>query len=115
MMTLAVFWALLLSACANPTPLIGRGLPKTFGPTPDFDRRIKQRFFIGSDERNLLAELRTERFTIRETHDPSSRYRFSAVYESHELVCRESWTIQWTAGQGRIVDIEGRYSGQLCL
>ena len=96
--------------CSDPTPPIGRDLPKTFAPNDTyFDRRIKQRFPIGSDEENLLAELRSERFTTKETHDPSSRYRLSALYESHDLACKESWTIQWIAEQGKIKDIEGKY------
>jgi hypothetical protein len=112
---LAVLSALLLSACSDPTPLIGQGLPKSFGPTPEFDRRIRQRFPIGSDEAVLLAELRSERFAIKETHDLSSRYRFTALYEAHEVVCKESWTVQWTAEQGRISNIAGEYSGEICL
>jgi hypothetical protein len=114
-MALAVSWALLLSACSDPPPPIATGLPRSFGPTPDFGIRIKQRFPIGSDEGNLLTELRVERFAIVESHDPTAPYKFAALYESHKFPCKETWSIQWTADKGTIAEIAGRYSGQLCL
>ncbi len=114
-MALAVFWALLLSACSNPTPPLARGLPKSFGPTQDFDRRVKQLYPIGSDEAKLLTELRSERFTITESHDPSDRNLRSALYESEHFPCKETWTIRWVYDHGIINDVEGRYSGDLCL
>jgi hypothetical protein len=114
-MTLAVLWVFLLPACSDSTPPIGRGLPKTFAPTaPDFDIRVKQRFPVGSDEGKLLAELRNERFTIQDIHEPSSRYGRSALYESHDVACKASWTIRWAAEQGKITDIEGS-ARQVCL
>jgi hypothetical protein len=107
--------ALVLCACANPAPPIAQGLPKSFGPTPEFDTRIKERFAVGSDEGQMIAELHAEKFTIEEIHDLSSQYRRSAHYESAEFPCKETWTVRWIAEQGRISGIEGRYSGQLCL
>src|ERR1700733_6415772 len=79
-MTLAVFCAFAVSACSNTTPSLGRGLPRTFGPTSDFDIRIKERFPVGSEESKLLAELHGERLATTETQDPSRPYRFSALY-----------------------------------
>src|ERR1700734_1508685 len=94
--------ALVLAACSDPVPAIGRGLPKTFAEAaPYFDNRIKERFPIGSDEETLRAELHGEGFTIKELHDPSSRYRLSALYEGHDLACKESWNVQWTAEGGK--------------
>ena len=107
--------ALLLSACASPTPPIAQGLPKAFGPTSDFDARIRQRFPIGSSEITLIVELRTEKFTITQIHDPSDQYLRSAYYESRVFPCKESWTIRWVADQGKITAIQGRNSGELCL
>jgi hypothetical protein len=78
-MMLAVFCAFVVSACSNATPSLGRGLPRTFGPTPDFDKRIKERFPVDSEESKLLAELHDERFATTETQDPSRPYRFSAL------------------------------------
>ena len=104
----------MLSACSNPTPPIAEGLPKTFGPTPDFDARMRQRFPVGSAENKLITELHTENLAIEEIHDPSSQYR-RAAYESHVFPCKETWTVWWSAERGQIISIEGRYSGQLCL
>jgi hypothetical protein len=80
-MGLAVFSVLLISACSDSTPPIGRGLPKSFGPTPDFDRRIKERFPVGSDaESSHRKSLNTRRdivrtkATITEIKTPARRY-----------------------------------------
>ena len=75
---LSLFCAFAASACSNAPPSLGRGLPRTFVPTPDFDKRIKERFPVGSEESKLLSELRGERFATAETQDPSGPYRFSA-------------------------------------
>jgi hypothetical protein len=113
--TLALCATLLLCACASPTPPIAQGLPKTFGPTSDFDARIRQRFPVGSDEGRLISELRAENFAIAEIHDPSSQYRRMAHYQSHALACRETWTVRWASDQGQITGIEARNSGEICL
>jgi hypothetical protein len=110
-----VFGLVLLSACSSHTPPIARGLPKSFGPTADFDRRVKQQFIIGSDETKLLAELRTEGFTITEIGDPSNRYKHSALFESTHFPCKETWKIRWTGDRGMIQGVEGSYSGELCF
>jgi hypothetical protein len=107
-MALAVSLAFLLSACSDSPPPMATGLPKSFGPTPDFDIRIKQRFPIGSDEGNLLTELRVERFVIVESHDPAIPYKRSALYENHNFPCKETWSIQWTADKGKITEMVGR-------
>jgi hypothetical protein len=114
-MMLAASCAFAVSACSNAPPSLGRGLPRAFVPTPDFDKRIKERFPVGSEESKLLSELRGERFATTETQDPSTPYRFSALYVAQRIACRESWRIQWNAEQGRIVGIEGWYSGEICL
>ena len=114
-MMFAVFCAFVVSACSNAPPSLGRGLPRTFGPTPDFDNRIKERFPVGSEESKLLAELHGERFATTESQDPSKPYRFSALYVAQSIACRESWRIQWNAEQGRIIGIDGWYSGEICL
>ena len=111
-MMLAVFCAFVVSACSNAPPSLGRGLPRTFGPTPDFDNRIKERFPVGSEESKLLAELHGERFATPEFKDPSEPYRFTALYVAQSIA---SWRIQWNAEQGRIIGIDGWYSGEICL
>jgi hypothetical protein len=114
-MMLAVFCAFVVSACSNDAPPLGRGLPRSFSPTSDFDRRIKERFPVGSEESKLLTELHGERFAITQTPDLSNPYRFSALYVAQSIGCRESWKTKWNAEHGRVVGIEGWYSGEICL
>lgn len=94
---------------------MARDLPRSFVPTADFGRKVQQRFPTGSDEAVLVAELRQERFSIDKTRDPSGTYRHVAHYTRQELACRTSWAVLWNGEQGRIVTIEGRYSGEICL
>ena len=103
-----------VAGCSSRPPPIGRGLPISFGPTPPFNDRVVKRFPAGSDETKLLAELRREHFTVMENRDPSSRYRLSASYEISSLVCKDVWTIEWTAERGKIKEIWGE-SQDLCL
>jgi len=112
---LAALTALGLSACAASPPPIGRELPAVFADArPVFDKRVKERFPVGSDEGNLLAELRREAFTVREASDPLKHFRYSATYEAHQLACNVSWTIWWNAEKSKIIDIVGDY-GATCL
>jgi hypothetical protein len=112
---LAALTAVSLSACANSPPPIGRGLPSAFADArPVFDKRVRERFPVGTDAGQLLAELHREAFTITETSNPQNRYRFSATYEAHQLVCNLSWTISWNAEKSMITDIAGGY-GATCL
>src|SRR5580704_10714832 len=106
---------LAICACTSTTPPIARELPRSFGPTADFDRRIQQRFPAGSDETALIAELRQEQFSIDETSDPSGAYRHLAHFKRQDLACRTSWEILWSGERGKISKIEGRYSGEICL
>jgi hypothetical protein len=113
--SLAIASLLAISACTSWTPPIARDLPRAFGPTGDFDKRIQQRFPAGSDEAALVAELHGERFSIDETRDSSVAYRHLAHYTRREIACRTSWTVLWNAEQGRIEKIVGRYSGEICF
>jgi hypothetical protein len=107
-MLASVLGALLLAACSDSEPPIGRGLAMTFGLTPAFEQRLRDRFPVGSDESRLIAELRSERFTLGEVHDPLSRYRNSALYEaSRGFACKGEWQIYWTATKGIIIAIGG--------
>lgn len=107
--------ALLLAACSESEPPIGRGLPAIFGYTPAFEQRLRERFPVGSDESRLIAELRSEKFTLGEIQDPSSRYRNSALYEtSHGFACKGEWRIYWTASKGIINQIGGM-NREVCL
>jgi hypothetical protein len=112
---LASALATLLVGCSNAEPPIGLGLPTTFGFTPAFEHRLRERFPVGSDERRLIAELRNEKFTLGEIHDPSSRYRSSARYEaSHCPFCKGEWQIYGTASKDIIIEIGGM-NREVCL
>ena len=103
---LPVIVAMLLSACSAQPPPMARNLATR--DTSHFDERVRQRFPVGSDENRLEAELRNERFSIAEIHDPANRYQMSARHEVNSMICREDWTILWSAEEGKITGIEGR-------
>jgi hypothetical protein len=104
---------LALSACANSPPAIGSHLPGTFAVASDvFDRRIKSRFPVGSDETALRAELEREGFMI--TPDKDSLLDFVARYHANELICGADWVIRWSGSNGKIVNIEAIYK-EVCL
>jgi hypothetical protein len=114
-LVLVALAAVSLCACADSPPPIGRGLPAAFADARTvFDRRVKERFPVGFDAERLVTELHREAFIIRELNTPPNRYRFSATYEAHQLVCNLSWTISWNAENSRITEIAGDY-GSVCL
>lgn len=90
---LTVLAMLVLSACSKQPPPIGRDLPITFGYTPAFEQRLSQRFPVGSEEQQLVTELRNEVFGI---------------------ACKDEWTVQWSADQGKITGITG-LNRRVCL
>jgi hypothetical protein len=112
---LLAFCAVSALGCANPVPQLARGLPRGLSPTSDFDQRIRERFPIGSEESNLSGELHRERFSIRSATNLDGVYQFAGYYDHHELPCRESWTVLWSAERGKITAVGGRYSGEICL
>jgi hypothetical protein len=112
---LALAFAGLISACADPMPKLADGLPRSFGPTSDFDKRLKEQFPVGSNESQLTAELKRENFLFRDGGDAEKVYKFAAIYDRHDFPCREVWTVLWNAERGKITAIAGRDSGDLCL
>jgi len=70
---LALAFAGLLSACADPMPKLADGLPRSFGPTSDFDKRLHEQFPVGSNESQLTAELKREKFLFRDGGDTVTR------------------------------------------
>jgi hypothetical protein len=105
-----VLVALFLTACAAWPPLIARNLPAGADRGVSFDKRVKERFPVGSDEEKMLTELRHEAFTIAQITTDSPRYQFAATYEAHDLACRLIWTVYWSSGNSRITNIAGDYS-----
>ena len=110
---LGLFSFLVLTGCTTAPPRIGEGL---HGPVrevqAEFDRRVKARFPIGSDETALRGELVREKFVI--TRDRESPFRFSAVYQSGGIACVIHWRVEWSVFDGRIAAIDGNW-GQICL
>ena len=105
---------LLLSACANKAPELGKGLPRSWSDqTPYFDARVKQRFPIGSDKDTLVNELRREGFSMQETNGSQRQFRYVAIYDQ-QGPCRETWSVAWDDDQTKLTNIEGRYR-QVCL
>ncbi len=104
----------LLTACADTRPPIGRGGPKLAADMAAwFDARVQTAFPVGSDDKKLSAELHRQGFAIRAV-EVATRYPVTATYQANEIVCRERWTIRWSSAQGKIVDITGEWS-QTCL
>lgn len=109
--TFYVWWTLalasLLVGCSNKEPPLGHGLPMTFGFAPAFEQRLRERFPVGSDEARLLAELRSENFSLGKLA-PTGDYRCSVLYAaSNGPFCKGERQIYWTAAQGIITEIGG--------
>ena len=100
-----------LSACSEQPPPIAQGLSRD---TPTFNERLKNRFPVTSDEHKLTSELLRERFSVTEINNPATLYRHLAQYEAHDFVCKDVWTVLWSAEAGKITKIEGK-TGSICL
>ncbi len=104
----------LLSGCYATVPPIAQGGPREVAlVTPYFDDQVKQRFPVGSDEKQLRAELHRESFKIRETNDPNLGYQYAATFEDNG-VCKALWTVRWNTDQEKITNTTATYS-QTCL
>jgi hypothetical protein len=99
---LSVLGVVLGVGCAKSTPQIAEGVPLSFGPTPDFGHRLSERFPIGSPVRDLVAELRAEKFSISDDSSPAT-----ATYEVTSLACRDVWKVRWVGEAGKIASISG--------
>jgi len=105
---LTVLVAVSVASCADdPPPPMGRNLGWSA-----FDRRVQERFPIGANEQELLAELRKERFRLEvgttSLHYPApGQFKSSATYTAVTMFCKTSWTILWSTDNGRITAIAG--------
>ncbi len=91
----------LLSGCYATVPPIAQGGPREVAlVTPYFDDQVKQRFPVGSDEKQLRAELHRESFKIRETNDPNLGYQYAATFEDSGI-CKTLWTVRWCYERSR--------------
>ena len=109
---LGLFSFLALASCTTAPPRIGECLHGLVGEPAQFDRRVKARFPIGSDETVLLGELVREKFVI--TRDRDSPFNFSAFYRSGGFGCVNHWRIHWSVFAGTIAGIGSNWE-QMCL
>jgi hypothetical protein len=110
---LGLFSLLALASCSTAPPLIGEGLHGAVKEVPaQFDRRVKARFPIGSDEMVLRGELVREKFVI--TRDRDSPFGFSAFYQSGGFGCVVHWRVHWSVFAGAIAGIDSHWE-QICL
>lgn len=110
---LGSFSFLLMAACGTTPPPIANGIHGPFNDIPaEFDRRVRARFPVGSDQSLLHNELERERFVIvRDKDDP---FRFTATVVSSDIACRIDWSIHWSEFDGKIGEIAGG-EGHVCL
>jgi hypothetical protein len=110
---LAPICLLLLAGCATAPPPIADGIHGLFSEMPEkFDRRVRERFPVGSDEARLHQELLRERFVI--TRNEGDPFRYSANFASSDMACRIDWTIRWSQYAGKIAEITAT-EGHVCL
>ena len=93
----------------KPKPELLRNLPSNISQAEaKFDRRVKQQFPLGSSERELVRELKSQDFQVRS-------FNKSAVFKTSNLACRLNWIISWkTDTLENITKIDGDYN-TVCL
>jgi hypothetical protein len=77
--------------------------------SPEFTTRLQTRFRIGSSVQALLDELHAEKFTISKDSRDST-----ATYERGGFVCKDTWSVTWTAENQKIASIYGG-ARKICL
>ena len=103
-----------LSSCSEAPPPIGRDLGSANARSV-FDRRVQEQFPVGSDAQALQAELRKEGFKVRDGvavslhYPPPARFQSAADYAAKQFACDSSWTILWSAENGKITAIAGDF------
>lgn len=104
-------FALALAGCANAPPM-GKSLPRNFPEANvTFNRRVTERFPVGSSEGVLKRELNRENFTIGPVHSPGALgAQFRANREGKMgLLCDLDWDVYWAAEAGKITIIYATY------
>jgi predicted small lipoprotein YifL len=98
-----------LSACGSvaPTslPPIADKLPSDVRDAePEFDRRVKAAYPVGSHEENAVAGLRRAGFEV--SSRASDGYR-SADIKRGDAICQTIWSVRWKAVAGRMSEVFG--------
>lgn len=87
-------------------PALGRDLPPEYAEGEKvFDRRVKAKFPIGTSEGDLIAELRSQGFSV----DFRGRCVVQSAKIERGLIFRTGWSVRWRAKAGRIEEIWGVY------
>ena len=97
------------SACSNSPPLIA-DLPSNISAARlEFDRRVRDRFPVGSRQADIERELINEGF-VSSPRPTGSAYAQIYSLDRSDLVCRRDWQVAWSADETqRVIAIEGAY------
>ncbi|MES1202039.1 MAG: hypothetical protein ABUS57_11395 [Pseudomonadota bacterium] len=91
-------------ASSGHRPEIVKGIDwNTTVPHAEFTARLRQRYPAGSSEAALIAELQREGFTIK-------RDDTSASTDWGGYPCLYFVSVDWSAADGRVANIEGVYT-----
>ena len=111
---LAIIFSSTVNGCAvwnyiKPKPELIENLPSNISHAESkFDRRIRQQFLVGSSERKLIQDLKSQGFQVNSSTQ-------SAVFKTSNLACRLNWIIRWkTDDLENITKIVGKYN-TVCL
>lgn len=99
---------ILLAACQASEPDIGRALPSEYAAANEaFDRRVKQRYPAGTNEKRVFEELKKQGFFVK-IHAGWKEANFTKSY----LVIENVWSVRWTASGSRMQEITGLRFGR---
>jgi hypothetical protein len=83
--------------------------------TAEFDRRIGERFPVGSPEAVLLAELGRQGFSVEDRYVPAG-FEHGALRQEHDIVCVNNFEIYWRTDEAaRIAAVKGVAYWPTCL
>lgn len=100
-----------LSACGSapyrPLPPIASKLPSDVRTAePEFDRRVKAAFPLGSSEEKTITELRRLGFVV--SSRGTDGYRFADIKRGG-MICQTIWSVRWKAEAGQLREVFGVY------
>ena len=95
----------LLAAC-KPVPEIGRNLPSNYAQANAvFDKRVRTRFPVGTDETRLSEELNRQGFDLLPHHlDDGVR---DATFIKSEGPFETIWSVRWRVSNSKVSEIWG--------
>jgi hypothetical protein len=110
-----LFWSDLRSFERSQVPLTA-GLHGAWAAiSEEFDRRVKNRFPLGSTEKDMALELRREGFS-RQDWESSVDLEHQATRDESRFPCNQRAQVFWRAdAEGRLTAIRGEYPMGECL